>query len=64
MEIIRLKEMEESNLDKLTSKDEEKRMQGIGEKAYEQKYQELEIYVVCIRNWRSMWYVCSIIKPI
>jgi hypothetical protein len=41
--------MEKSNLDKsLTSKDEEKRMEVIGEKAYEQKYQEMEIYMVCI----------------
>jgi hypothetical protein len=42
--------MEKNNLDKsLTSKDEEKRMQvTIGEKVYEQKYQELEIHMVCM----------------
>jgi hypothetical protein len=48
--------MEKSNLDKtLTSKDEEKRMEVIGEKAYEQKYQELEIYMVCMqyRVWQN-----------
>jgi hypothetical protein len=44
--------MEKSNLDKsLTSKDEEKRMEVIGEKAYEQKYQELEIYMVCMQYY-------------
>jgi len=50
-EIIKLKEMEKTNLDKsLTSKDGEKKLQAVfGENEYLQKQQELEVHVVSMQ---------------
>jgi hypothetical protein len=48
--------MEKNNFDKsLTSKDEEKRIRVIGEKAHEQKHQELESLMVCILYYLFMF---------
>jgi hypothetical protein len=49
--------MEKNNLDKsLTSKGEEKMIRGIGEKAHEQKHQELESLMVCMLYYLFIFY--------